>query len=276
MKDHAAQLATLVAALPVVALFVLTAPVRAQLYDTEWVESVYLSTTHGQDTHDWLHSARPEPLSGSLTGADYSLRGSISFPAAGPPNTTAHLEANYQSGLTFLGAAATAQIYFQFRVVQTAIPPGTVAAVPVDIQAQGIAEASGDASLTPFATSFLNLSTPAGPFVEWWALASANSSDPRSDSFNNSEQFDLGPGVVVSGHMYADARLMANILQTAGSAAATATIDPVIGVADAVIPGTPVNYRDCFEIEFSRGYDALGPTPTRSVTWGMLKKQFGN
>jgi len=53
-------------------------------------------------------------------------------------------------------------------------------------------------------------------------------------------------------------------------------IDPVIEVADEVIPGTAVNYRDYFGVEFAPGYDALGSVPTRNATWGMIKKRYGN
>ena len=50
----------------------------------------------------------------------------------------------------------------------------------------------------------------------------------------------------------------------------------MIAVANEVIPGTAVNYRDYFKVEFAPGYDALGSTPTQSATWGMLKKKFEN
>ena len=67
-------------------------------------------------------------------------------------------------------------------------------------------------------------------------------------------------------------------MRTVGTGGATmgsavGMVDPIIEVADEVIPGTSSSYRDFFEIEFSPGYDAQ--TPVRRATFGEIKRRFG-
>jgi hypothetical protein len=50
-------------------------------------------------------------------------------------------------------------------------------------------------------------------------------------------------------------------------------IDPIIEVADQLIPGTSTSYRDVYQVELSDGFWAL---PNRTTSFGALKATFGN
>jgi len=186
----------------VLALIVATSPSWAQLSSVGWNEALSLSTNLGQESHVGSDSALPEPQNGTLSGRGYSLSGSISFVSPGSPNTTVSIDANYQSGLFYMGGTSYSRIDFEFRVVQTAVPPVAVGTVPVVVQAQDTATTTGDISLFPSSSASFNLSTPAGPLLAWQASSGHLLAGPQtSDSFNNSQQVDLAPGVVVSGDM---------------------------------------------------------------------------
>jgi len=143
------------------------------------------------------------------------------------------------------------------------------------VQAQGSAEADGNAALRAASFSQFTLSSSSGPIL-FWAVEADNveGGPPGSDSFANEDQFDLTPGQVASGEMIVDASLGTETLDGPAAASATANLDPVIEIADAIIPGTSANYRDHYVLELSPGYFALGQVPAQDATWGEIKRRY--
>lgn len=195
----------------------------------------------------------------------------------GTPNTTASLDVNYQSGLSFLVCQSHSQIDFQFRVVQTHVPPIEITVIPVSFHVQGSARASGDAELPAAAVSTITLTGSQGPFAAWGETAD-NQPDgsPGPNSYDNTDQYDIALDEVISGQMVASANVAAEIVQGNTSASVLAYVDPDIQIANAVIPGTAVNYRDYFGIEFAPGYNALSQVPVQETTWGRIKQLYQN
>jgi hypothetical protein len=56
-----------------------------------------------------------------------------------------------------------------------------------------------------------------------------------------------------------------------GRVRAEGMVDPIIEVADQLIPGTSSNFREFFEVELGDGYWAL---PSSITSWGSLKGRF--
>jgi hypothetical protein len=258
-------------------LFVLPVPGHAQLTPTAWNESLSFSADQENDSFVGVDPDNPEPQSGSLSGSSWSLDGSISFGPAGPPQATSMINGSYNSGLTgFMGGTAYVRIDFEWAVRQTATPPVSVNEVPVKIEADGKAEADGDAAMFAVADADFNIATISGPLMSLEALVD-NSSGSAVDSFEVTTTIMLAPDAVVFGDLTANANIAAEVLQGGTSSSATAFIDPVFEVSDDLIPGTSSRYKDFFEVEFGAGYYALGnPTPVETTTWGKIKSLYGN
>jgi hypothetical protein len=250
---------------------------QSTLETASWIESIILTTSDADTSGTGLDDAAPEPLDVSILRGSYSLEGTVTFPQSGPPNAAVTLSAQHQSGLVLLGALAGARIDFQFRVVENAQPPVPVTTVPVHVHAQGFAEASGDTTIRTASFSMFDLISNAGVLVHSAVSAdNVGGGAPPSDSFDYDGQLDLLPGDVVSGEMLADASVGAESPPEGTSIQAGATADPVIEIADAIIPGTSAGYRDYFTVEFSPGYYALGQSPVERTTWGKIKRLYGN
>ena len=68
-------------------LLLISSPVSAQLMDVEWNESYQLFSAPGPDDNMvGADNKVPEPISGMINGADFSLSSSISFASPGAPN----------------------------------------------------------------------------------------------------------------------------------------------------------------------------------------------
>jgi hypothetical protein len=274
------KLARLAGGASLISVFAFSPPdsrTQTVLADATWIESVIMTSSDGSASQQGVDDAVPEPLTESVTGEGYSLAGGVSFPLTGPPNTNVIVSVDHENGLTLIGAGVGCRINFQFQVVETAGPPVPVTLVPVHIHAQGTAEASGDTTLRAASYSQFTLIGESA-LLEFWGVSADNVAGgaPPSDSFANDAQLDLVLGEVVSGEMIADASIGSESPGSGTHAQAVATADPVIEVADQIIPGTSSSYRDYFDIEFSPGYYALGQSPVRDTTWGKIKRLYGN
>jgi hypothetical protein len=84
---------------PLLVLLLMSAPAQAQLDPVTWSESMQLDAAPGPDDNKVGPDGNaPDPISGSISGSDYSLTGSISFTSPGAPNMTATIAADYQGG----------------------------------------------------------------------------------------------------------------------------------------------------------------------------------
>ena len=261
----------------VISILVLPVPGHAQLVPTAWNESLSFGADQQSDSHAGVDPDNPEPQSGSLSGSSWNLDGSITFGPAGPPQATSTINGSYNSGLSgFLGGTAYVRIDFEWAVRQTSTPPVSVSLVPVKVEADGKAEADGDAAMFAVADADFNIATISGPLMSLEAIVD-NSSGSAVDSFEVDTTIMLAPDVVVFGDLTASANIAAEVLQGGTSSSATAFIDPVFEVSDELIPGTSSSYKDFFEVEFGAGYFALGnPTPVKTTTWGKIKSLYGN
>ena len=262
----------LVACLGALGLFLTATPIRAQLSDAAWNETLTLTTNLGTDYYPGVDPAVPEPQVGSLSGTNYGADGSVTF-GSGPPNVTSSANATYTSGITYLGVTSYCRIDFQFAVRQTSAPPVAVTTVPVNVTVQGTVGVAGGIFASAFST--VNLATFQGPIASW-AAGVDNSAGTATDGFNETVQIDLAPDLVVDGDMTADAGIAGEVLVTGTFATASSWVDPVIAVADETIPGSSDSYRDHYEIEFSPGYYALDQSPVERTTWGKIKRLYGD
>jgi hypothetical protein len=186
------------------------------------------------------------------------------------------LGAQEDSGPALIGSLVGCRIDFQFQVLESAMPPVPVTAVPVHIHAQGTADATGDSTLR--AASFSRFTLISTALLISWDVSADNvgGGAPPSDSFDNDDQLELAPDEVISGEIFVDAGIGAESPPLVAGSSAEATFDPVIEVADMTIPGTSAKYRDFFTVEFSPGYFALGQSPVEQTTWGKIKRLYRN
>jgi len=272
----------------VLGLLIITAPsAQAQLAQTIWAESLSLTAGVESGGGSGSDNSMPEPLSDSILGPqggdDYSISGSVAFsPVPSFPQTTCTISTNYNSGdITSLTGNAFSSIIFRFVVVQTSSGGPGVSQVPVSVQAAGTAEVTADGGTFAAAGSSFIVRMDEGGQALIFEQIIANTGGggtPTSDSFLVSSQLMVPPGAVLQGDMQANANSTASFNQGSTSGTATGFVDPVIEVADELIPGGGgASYRDFYEIEFSDGYLALGdPTPVEPTTWGRIKRLYAN
>lgn len=243
-----------------------------------WSETLTLLADQSFGGSAGIDQLVPENLSDRIAGSSWELEGDVEYGPSGPPSVTSTMRGTLQSGVNALFAGtAYAFISFEFRVNQIANPPVAVAMVPVTVHSRGAAEATGNAALPASAFAILSLFSPfAGPLVEFEANASNDPVGPGSESFDRTETFSVAPGTIVMGEMVASAVVAAEIIVPGNTSSAMAFVDPVIQVADAIIPGTSASYGDFFTIEFGPGYDALeNPTALQNATWSEVKALYG-
>jgi len=239
---------------------------------TQWNEALSLTADLQMGGAGGADSEVPESLSDELSGAQYSVNGSVTFGTSGPPQVTCTVTGSYTSGLqTYLAGSAYARIDFQFRVHQTATPPVPVSTVPITVHTEATGEASG--TMNSFGYASFELLSFTGPIVDY-SISVGSYSPPASDSFNETYAMDAVPDQIYEGAMTANAGLGVEELQSSLAGTATTFIDPVIEIGDEVIVGTTSNYRDYFTIEFGSGY-MLGSVPVQPATWGEIKSRYG-
>jgi hypothetical protein len=256
------------------ALFMMPGTARAQLAATTWLEGLNLTADSSTDSKGNTDTQLPEELSGSLQGDGYSVVGSVTFAPSGPPQATCTVDASYQSGLTsYLGGNATILINFQFAVREIETPPVTVTEVPVSVHTTATVDVGQDATIRSIATASFALATSSGVLANYSVFAT-NEPGPLSDMFDESNQFLLAPDMRVTGTLSAGATVAPEGLQNNTSGSAVAFIDPVIEVADVVIPNSgDRTYGEFFEVEFGPGYYSLN-TPVIPTTWGKIKRLY--
>lgn len=261
------------AILTALVLVMLPGSARAQLATTTWLEGLNLNADSQTNSKGNTDPKLPEEFSGSLQGDDYSVEGSVSFGPPGPPQATCTVTASYQSGLSsFLGGNATVLINFQFAVREIEPPPIAVTEVPVNVAAVGNADVGQGSELYSIATVAFTLSTSSGILADYSAFAT-NDPGPLSAMFDATDQLMLMPDMGVTGTLSAGATIAQQGLQSNTTGSVTAFVDPVIEVADVVIPGTGNRtYGEFFEVEFGPGYLAL--TPVVPATWGKIKRLY--
>ena len=252
---------------------------QAQLSGTIWAEGLEIFADDQLDGGSGTDNAAPEPFQASLSGSNYSISGEVSFGPAGAPQTTCTVATNYTSGsIIQLAGSAFSTIIFKWVVRQTASGGPSVTTVPVNVVASGTVEVSADGGSFAGAGSRFILRYESGGEALVFQEINANNgggTTPLSDSFAVTDQFAVAPDVVLTCDMMASAASSAFFNQGATSGTATGFVDPIIEVADELIPGTTENYRDYYEIEFSPGYYALGdPTPVKPSTWGQIKRLY--
>jgi len=237
-----------------------------------WDESISLEVEGSSSMFAGSDPQAPEPHTETLSGTGYSTSGVIGFGMGGPPLGTAKVTWDLASGNPSLDLSSLVNIDFQARVIQTAEPPVAVSEVPVHVTAVGTA-AVEDVFGTR-ATSFFRFQAFSPSVLVTNTLdLSGNSGMPASDSFSIDETPSVSVGMAILVGMSATASMgiVSNPSPAAGEA--TGTINPVIEIADEIIPGTSSSYRDFFAMEFSDGYDVQ--TPVERITISELKRRFG-
>ncbi len=257
-------------------LVLLAGRVEAQfpLSSTLWEENISLTVGPSTAGFQGSDSAIPESHTEELSGIGYAVAGSVGFGSAGPPEGTAEVTWNISEGNTSLNLSSIVSIDFQFRVVETATPPVSVTDVPVHLLATG-----GGAVRNVFGSratsSFRFQAVGAGILITSSLDVNGDSgtSDPATDAFTIDQTPAIPVDTVTLVGMSASASMLNVSVGAVATGTATGTIDPVIEIADELIPGTSSSYRDFFAIEFSDGYDAQ--TPVERITFGELKRRFG-
>jgi len=239
-----------------------------------WSEATTLTYEANFQNVDGGHPLSPDILSESLSGSGWSITADVFFGPPGPPQATVTAGAQTAASAA-LNASASVGIAFEFQIISIATPPVAVSTVPITLYTQGTVSTSGAAGLRPRANASITVYGNSGTLVNESILATGDPTDdlPASDAFAINAAAAYPPGVVLDAFMQATAHVSTEV-SAAGTAGAIAYIDPEISVADEIIPGTSVNYRDYFEIEYSEGYWALGnPAPVEPTTWGRLKQR---
>ena len=211
----------------------------AQLNSAGWGEEADFVAGDESGAEQGMDGLTPEPISTAFTGSGWAVNVDISFRSPGPPQATTHVTGSHTSGvLSCLFGHGQADITFQFRVVQTQVPPVSVTLVPFTVAAQGTVTATPSGLPSSARAVFEMLSQFQGSFIYQEAVAVADVAPGISDSFtlNRLEQAQLDE--VFSVNMTADAQLGACGPSPFGSGEAIAEIDPIIQVADLQIVGT--------------------------------------
>lgn len=261
---------------PVLFVSLLPGFAAAQLQDTHWSETVTVSANEVTNQQIGQDIAVPEAISQNATDGIAGCTGNVTFGPPGPPQGTSTVSGFSESNGSDVTGVAVLNISFFAGVVQTSTPDVSVTTVPVSISAAGTAAVSGTwtgAQCFSDVTILLGLDDV---FVGH-AEASSNplSGLPETDGFDQSVVVDIPVGGVLNGALIAQASITALGVDSGGANAA-AFADPVIEVADQVIPGSSASYRDHFDIEFGAGYYALGnPSPVEPSTWGRIKSMYG-
>jgi hypothetical protein len=251
--------------------------VSAQLFSTTWDEAVTLTADTEEESTLGLDSSLPQPLSGALSGTDYSVDGSIAFAPSGPPRATANLSGSYTSGVSStLEGNALVHIVYHFQVREIAAPPvAIVGPIPVTVDAWGHVDVTGEPIMLARAYSRFSLYSPTDQLalreIEVWNLSAL-----RSRNFHESVDLKTVAGVPFSVALTSIAAVELLDPESISQGTATASVDPaVIEIGEGTIPGTSESFRDYYEIEFGPGYWALDPAPVEPVTWGQLKTRYG-
>jgi hypothetical protein len=253
-------------------LVVLAGRVEAQfpLSPTIWDENISLTVGPSSTSFSGSDPAVPEPHTGELSGLGYDVAGSVGFGSAEPPVGTAQVDWDVSEGNTSLQLSSVVSIDFQCRVVETAPPPVGVTEVPVHLMATG--DVSADDVFGSRATSSFRFQA-VGTAVLITANLDISGDSETSDTFAIDETPPIPVDTIVLVGMSASASMNTVSISAVETGSATGMIDPVVEIADEIIPGTTSSYRDFFSIEFSEGYDAQ--TPVTRITFGELKRRFG-
>ncbi len=260
------------------ALVLLAGRVEAQgtLGAALWDESISLDVqTIEQETGSFMGSDpnRPEPGNVALSGTGYEVTGSVAFGTEAPPVGTAQVTWNIGEAGAALSLFSSVSIDFSARVVETAPPPVGVTEVPVHLVA------NGSATVTEIfgsrATSFFRFQAIGTSVLIFENLDVYGDSESPSTAtgFAIDETPSIPPGTIILVAMSATSSMGTVGTGGATTGSATGMVDPIIEVADEMIPGTTSSYRDFYAVEFSEGTDAQ--TPVERVTLGGLKQLFG-
>lgn len=243
---------------------------------TTWTETISGYVDAAFDGSAGVDVLAPEDLSLNSSGNNWNLIGDVTFGTSGPPSVTVSMSGNLQSGVSSVfGGSSYAYVTFEFRVRQNAAPPVSVTEVPVTVHSSGSADATGNVNLYAGAFAYLDISSQLqGPLAAFGTGASNDPADPNHDSFDMTQSFSVPPGTVLQGEMAASAGVGSELVMLGYNSGATAFIDPVIEVADEIIPGTSSSYRDYFDIEFGSGYQIGNPTAVEQKTWSDLKALY--
>lgn len=253
-------------------LFTGRADAQGTLSPAIWQESISLEVqTLEVNSTSFMGSDfnMPEPHTETLSGTGYEVSGVVAFGTAAPPVGIAQVNWDISQAGTNLTLSTNTSINFGAKVVQTAEPPVSVTDVPVHLVA------SGSVDVEPIfgaqATSFFRYQ-PVGTsvLIQENLDVDGEDIDPVTE-FSIDDTHSIPPDVIILVAMTATAR-MGVVGTPATTGSATGMVDPIIEVADELIPGTDSNYRDFFTIEFSPGYDAQ--TPVEPMTLGKLKRRF--
>lgn len=263
---------------PVAALLLLLAvPVQAQfpLSPALWSESISLSVeTIVLDTDSFTGSDpyAPEPNFLEVSGTGYNATGSVTFGSGDAPEGTAQVTWDIGAAGAALNLTTSVGIDFQVRVTETSTPPVSVTEVPVNLQASG--SVSVIQFFGPRATSFFRFQVPTTTVIITRNLDLHGDPDSTntSDSFTIDETPMIPPDLVALVSMSATSSMGTVSTGGATTGSATGMVDPVIEIADQIIPGTSDSYRDYFTLEVSDGL--TGNVPVQRVTFGELKRMF--
>jgi hypothetical protein len=227
----------------------------AQLADALWTESVSIQANLEFGGQTGSDNSKPENVTGTLDGTDYTAMGSVHYTPSLVPAVTCEASTNYQSGaLDILTVDTFANVIWEFVVVESASGGPSVSSVPINVIAQGSAAVIADAaSLAAASASFeiRYLNTGVAVVYETIVANNVGGGTPLSDSFAVSGNFALPIGEVFRAMIMTGASSRASFDQGAAVGSGTGYVDPVIEVADELIPGTSESYRDYYQVEFS-------------------------
>jgi len=251
----------------------------AQLSDALWTESVSIQANLEFGGQTGSDNSKPENIAGTLDGADYVATGSVHYTPSLVPAVTCQASTNYQSGaLDILTVDTFASVIWEFVVVESASGGPSVSSVTINVLAEGSAAVTADAATLAAANARFEiryLNTGVAVVYEDIVANNVGGGTPLSDSFAVSNSFALPIGEVFRAMIMTGASSRASFDQGAAVGSGTGYVDPVIEVADELIPGSSESYRDYYQVEFSQGYDTGVTTPVRSnASMGRLKSMF--
>jgi hypothetical protein len=255
-------------------------PASAQLADAMWIENVSIQVDFDFGGEIGSDNSKPENLSSSRSGDDYVASGSVTYAQSAVPEVTCEASTNYQAGeLTNLIVDTSASVIWRFVVVESASGGPSVSSVPIHVTAQGSASVTADAATLSAANARFSIRYEEGAVAVVYEDIVANNvggTTPLSDTFAVDDQFPMPIDEVFVALIITGASSRASFDQGPAVGSATGFVDPIIEVADELIPGSSSNYRDYYTVEFSKGHDAGDPsTPLRSSpSMGELKSRY--
>jgi hypothetical protein len=247
----------------------------AQLSEAIWTEWISFSAGDFHADVFGERASSPEQLIERFSGGGYLCEASITFPRSGAPFAVVNILVDIDTADLLPAASARFQIEFQFALQQVVVPPVNVSFVPMEVTRNGSAEiVTGFLPNPPMNASVqteFHASGDQGSIHITDEINANNFGGVQLSSFAKTDAFWMAPDE--TGSVFAFTAIDIGAAAYAGRVEVEGQIDPIIEVADQLIPGTSTSYRDVYQVELSDGFWAL---PNRTTSFGALKATFGN